>query len=248
MNVPTELKAIQPYLQRAQEVKTRDPFLAYQCQLYAAQLGYGLLESGGRSGECESFLLGLLDELETAKHELLEHPAMADDRLASSYILENSLKIFAAADAEDRNGNANKYLIITVNHYVRRTAKMFVAASNFMEVLKLYGPLPEDLEDKIKYAKWKAAEILKQEQTLPSLTGKFPPEQTKSMTDLKESLSIPDKLPDDYRPIESANNTQILTQAEKQARQAISAILFEDVPAAIDCLERALHSLKTIKQ
>jgi vacuolar protein sorting-associated protein VTA1 len=113
MNVPLELKAIQPYLQRAHEVKIRDAFMAYQCQLYAAQLGYGLLESGGRSGESESFLLGLLDELEAAKHELLEHPAMADDRLASSYILENSLKMFAAADTEDRNGNASKYSIFS---------------------------------------------------------------------------------------------------------------------------------------
>lgn len=111
MEVPVELKSIQPYIQRAQEIKLRDPFLSYQCRLYAAQLGYRLLESTARGTESESFLLGLLDDLETSKHELLEHPAMADDHLASSYILENSLKIFAAADAEDRSGTSNKYTL-----------------------------------------------------------------------------------------------------------------------------------------
>lgn len=125
---------------------------------------------------------------------------------------------------------------------------MFVAAGNFFEVLRMYGPLPEDLEEKIKYAKWKASEILKQEQSLPNLTGRYPPEQSKSITDLKDTLNIPEKLPDDYRPVDTANTAQVLTQAEKHARQAISAILFEDVPAAIGCLEKALHSLKNLKQ
>jgi hypothetical protein len=125
---------------------------------------------------------------------------------------------------------------------------MFVVAGNFMELLRMYGPLPEDLEEKIKYARWKASEIIRQDQALPSMAGKFPPELTKSASDLKESLTIPDKLPEDYRPSDSAIYTQKLTQAEKQARQAISAILFEDVPAAVDCLERALQSLKSIKQ
>lgn len=117
-----------------------------------------------------------------------------------------------------------------------------------MEVLKLYGPLPDDLEEKIKYSKWKASEIMKQEQILPSLSGKYPPEQSKSSTDLLETLNIPDRLPEDYKPKESVDNTQILTQAEKQARQAISAILFEDVPAAIECLNRSLSYLKSINQ
>lgn len=108
----------------------------------------------------------------------------------------------------------------------------------------MYGPLPEEVEEKIKYSKWRAAEIIKQEHTLPSFGGKFPPEMSKSATDLDVNHDIPDHLPPDYKPTGATINPEILTQAEKYSRQAISAILFEDIPSAIGCLETALDILK----
>ena len=124
---------------------------------------------------------------------------------------------------------------------------MFLAASNFFEVLKLYGPLPDELEEKIKYSKWKAADLLKREQTLPTLSGSFPPEMTKSAAEIHDSLQIPDHLPADYKPSTVDADPKLLDQAEKYSRQAISAIQFEDVKAAIGCLEKALRTLKSIK-
>jgi vacuolar protein sorting-associated protein VTA1 len=113
MQVPAELKPIQPYLQRANEVKSRDPVMAYQCQLYAAHLSYVILENS-KSAESEQFLLILLDDLETLKEQVGQHPAMADERSVSAYILENALKVFAAADTEDRNGESNKYQKLSI--------------------------------------------------------------------------------------------------------------------------------------
>ncbi|CAM9846272.1 unnamed protein product, partial [Heterosigma akashiwo] len=58
--------------------------------------------------------------------------------------------VFARADEEDRAGLADK-----------GTARTFYAAANFYDALAQFGDLaPEPLQKK-KYAKWKAAEILK---------------------------------------------------------------------------------------
>jgi Vta1 like/Vta1 C-terminal domain len=123
---------------------------------------------------------------------------------------------------------------------------MFIAASNFMDVLKMYGPLPEELEEKSKYAKWKAAEIMKQEQNLPSFSGKYPLPISKSTEEL--NVQIPDHLPADYKPTGFTVEPELLAQAEKYSRQAISAILFEDVTSALECLEKATSILKKAKK
>ena len=43
----------------------------------------------------------------------------------------------------------------------RKTAKTFLAASIFLELLKTFGELDPEVEAKIKYSKWKAADIMK---------------------------------------------------------------------------------------
>lgn len=59
-----------------------------------------------------------------------------------------ALQVFAAADNEDRNGSATQ-----------QTAHQFYAAYVFMDVCRQWGELASDLEQKIKYAMWKAADI-----------------------------------------------------------------------------------------
>ena len=58
--------------------------------------------------------------------------------------------MFAAADNEDRSG-----------HATQQTAHQFYAAYVFMDVCRQWGELASDLEQKIKYAMWKAADINK---------------------------------------------------------------------------------------
>ena len=58
-----------------------------------------------------------------------------DIEAASSAYVENfALKIFSMADNEDRSGHAK-----------RTTAKKFLAAANFLEVLKIF-PKPDSLD------------------------------------------------------------------------------------------------------
>ncbi len=56
-----DFKNIQPFLQRAEELKTREPIIAYYCQFYAAKLA---IESPVKTKESQGFLLELLDKLE----------------------------------------------------------------------------------------------------------------------------------------------------------------------------------------
>jgi len=82
-----------------------------------------------------------------------DEPAMQDDHAAYSYILQFATRIFLSADNEDRSGHATK-----------KTGRLFFIASQFLEVLRAVGSggmAGEEVEERIKYAKWKAMDIVK---------------------------------------------------------------------------------------
>ena len=83
MEVPTELKFISPYIQRAQELANREPIVSYygkysvcvlgssvysslslSAQYYAAKLA---MAKGPRTKETKEYLFRLLDTLEAVK-------------------------------------------------------------------------------------------------------------------------------------------------------------------------------------
>lgn len=43
----------------------------------------------------------------------------------------------------------------------RKTARLFLVASHFLEVTRAFGEAGEDIEERSKYAKWKASDIVK---------------------------------------------------------------------------------------
>ncbi|KAJ2958956.1 hypothetical protein NQZ79_g5545 [Umbelopsis isabellina] len=144
---PEELKYLLPYLQRAQELQTREPIVAYYAKYYAAKLA---LSKGPKNKNTEKYILSLLDELEAAKAKIGVNEAITDDMVGYAHIENFGLKVFENADNEDRSGRASK-----------KTAKTFLAASVFLELLKTFGDIDPDVAGKIKYAKWKAADIIK---------------------------------------------------------------------------------------
>ncbi|KAF5385240.1 hypothetical protein D9615_001280 [Tricholomella constricta] len=147
--VSSALKPISPYLQRAHELRTQDPIMAYWCAYHAAQLGISLKAKDSASRDILFALLGILEHL---KKEIGAQDALDVESVSSAYVENFALKVFAMADNEDRAGSAT-----------RSTAKKFLAAANFLEVLKIFpkAEISESTEDKIKYAKWKAADIAK---------------------------------------------------------------------------------------
>ncbi|RIA85393.1 Vta1 like-domain-containing protein [Glomus cerebriforme] len=145
--LPEELKFINPNLQRAQETRKREPVISYYCNYLAAKLA---LEKGTKSKESKTFLIKLLDMLEQEKKDLADNEAVTDDLVGEAYVDNFSQKVFTMADNEDRAGKAT-----------RSTAKTFLAASLYMELLKIFGDISPEIERKIKYAKWKAVDITK---------------------------------------------------------------------------------------
>ncbi|KAJ3846149.1 Vta1 like-domain-containing protein [Lentinula lateritia] len=151
--LPLPLKSISPYLQRAAELHQKDPVIAYWCAYYAAQVGISLKAKDNAS---RTLLLELLDVLEKLKREIGPNDAIDTESASAAYVENFALKVFSVADDEDRSDNST-----------RSTAKKFLAAANFLEVLKTF-PKTEltvavwsQTEGKIRYSKWKAADIAK---------------------------------------------------------------------------------------
>ncbi|KAJ3919648.1 DUF605-domain-containing protein [Lentinula edodes] len=147
--LPLPLKSISPYLQRAAELHQKDPVIAYWCAYYAAQVGISLKAKDNAS---RTLLLELLDVLEKLKREIGPNDAIDTESVSAAYVENFALRVFSVADDEDRSGNST-----------RSTAKKFLAAANFLEILKTFPKteLTEATEGKIRYSKWKAADIAK---------------------------------------------------------------------------------------
>ncbi|KAL5534299.1 hypothetical protein ACEPAG_761 [Sanghuangporus baumii] len=147
--LPSSLKAISSYIQRADELRQKDPVMAYWCTYYAAQLGLDLKshEIGARD-----YLFALITLLEEMKKELEGNDAIEHEAAGAAYVENFALKVFALADNEDRRGELS-----------RSTAKKFLAAANFLELLRVFEKSnnAEVNEEKVRYAKWKASEIAK---------------------------------------------------------------------------------------
>uniref|UniRef100_A0ACD5ZU84 Uncharacterized protein n=1 Tax=Avena sativa TaxID=4498 RepID=A0ACD5ZU84_AVESA len=136
-------KGLLPYLQRADELQKHEPLVAYYCRLYAMEKGL-VIPPKERTKMTNSILVSLINQLEKDKKSLTLGP---DDHL---HLEGFASSVFAKADKQDRAGRAD------IN-----TAKTFYAASIFFEILSQFGEVQPDLEQKQKYAIWKAAEIRK---------------------------------------------------------------------------------------
>lgn len=146
---PEELRPlILPFLQRAEELRGREPVVAYYCGMYAATLAL----TRGRSGtpEATAFTKALIESLEAEKRELPAE-ALAEAEAPRRAVLGLAMRIFLAADNEDRAGSAD-----------RKTARLFLISSQFMEVLRVFTngePGVPEVEERMRYARWRAAEI-----------------------------------------------------------------------------------------
>ncbi|KAK4491752.1 hypothetical protein RD792_002527 [Penstemon davidsonii] len=116
-----------------------------------------------RTKTTNALLVSLMNQLEKDKNSLKLGP---DDHL---HVEGFALNVFAKADKQDRAGRADlfenfldlfsySYLVI---FFLWNAAKTFYAASIFFEILNQFGEVQLDLEQKHKYAVWKAADIRK---------------------------------------------------------------------------------------
>jgi len=139
---PASLKPVHPYLQKAEEMKNADPVVSYYCSsLFPAPLtpgNYWAVQSaitlGLKDAEANVFLASLLDSLEKAKASMSNQEAITDDVVGKAYMENFASNIFSKADDEERAKKAT-----------RTTATKFLAASQFMEVLRCFGDLDKEV-------------------------------------------------------------------------------------------------------
>ncbi|KDN49288.1 hypothetical protein RSAG8_01990, partial [Rhizoctonia solani AG-8 WAC10335] len=100
------------------------------------------------------------------KRSLRNRRQITDEAAGSLYVRRFGYNVFQAATNEDTNGQPN-----------RSTAKKFLAASYFLETLRVFGPLDPEVEETIKYARSKANDIVRalREGTAPAPGAPAPP-------------------------------------------------------------------------
>ncbi|CAO3591262.1 unnamed protein product [Absidia cylindrospora] len=205
MEIPEELKYLAPYIQRGQELNSREPIIAYYAHYYAVKLA---ISRGPSNQVTNAYLSHLLDALEQQKQALgVDNEAIKDDLVGYAHVENFALKVFLSADNEDRSGQASK-----------KTAKTFLAASVFLELLKTFGDLDAEVEAKIKYAKWKAADIIKalREGRVP--TPGAPGEQQQDNEEDEDTMMTQPTM----NTTGDADTDESFTQAQPQLPSAIS--------------------------
>ncbi|KAF9041747.1 hypothetical protein BDZ89DRAFT_944490 [Hymenopellis radicata] len=146
--IPPALKSVTPYLQRADELKGKEPIMSYWCTYYAAQVGIAL---NVKETSSRVFLFDLLGLLESMKEAIGPNDAIDVEAASAAYVENFAVKVFSMADNEDRKGAATRHV-----------DSKFLAAAHFLDVLKTFrrASSPNRFHDeKIRYAKWKAADI-----------------------------------------------------------------------------------------
>jgi len=144
---PPSLKHIKKYLDEAKARERQDPMISYHLRLYALQEAMEVRSKIPK--EDMSFILGLMDSAEAEKKQLgaLGDQADADKQ---AHVENFALELFEKADDLDRKGQSTL-----------ATAKIFNSSYHVMEACKQFGELPDDMAEKIKYAKWRVVEIAK---------------------------------------------------------------------------------------
>ncbi|KAI6784591.1 Vacuolar protein sorting-associated protein-like protein [Emericellopsis cladophorae] len=149
--LPESLKIpeVSRFIKRAGQLRSVKPAVAYWCEYRAVNQIVG---KGLHSGEEDAFAFttNLIDQLEATKAEHAAEDAITDNEVAKVYIEQFAQQTF---DRAERTLRADKV--------TRQTADTFDAAATFFDLLREWGELEPEVLQKIKFAKWNAARILK---------------------------------------------------------------------------------------
>lgn len=142
---PPSLRSVQPFLTVANQFEKRDPIISYYANMYAVQEGLSVHKG---DPVAKAYLNELMDKLQQMKRTLKEEEAMSSDVVAQVHIEDVALRLFKHADEQDRAARFDRNMI-----------KAFFTSSHIFTTLKQFGELSDEVESKMKYAKWKAVEI-----------------------------------------------------------------------------------------
>ncbi|KAM4068177.1 vta1 like domain-containing protein [Hirsutella rhossiliensis] len=149
--LPTALKIpeVSRFINRANQLRTVKPAIAYWCEYHAVNqiVGKSLHTT---DDDCFNFTKTLIERLEATKLERADDDAVVDNDAGQAYVEQFAQETFGRAE---RTLRANKV--------TRQTADTFDAAATFFDLTREWGPPDPETLQKIKFAKWNAARILK---------------------------------------------------------------------------------------
>ncbi|KAI6881553.1 hypothetical protein KC363_g6390 [Hortaea werneckii] len=150
LTLPAALKPeVGRFATRAAQLEKYRPIVTYWCEYYILQhiLNRSLHTT---DAECQTYAITLMDKLEVAKSANAANDAITDDVAAKAYMENFALDTFTRGDEAQRS-----------NTVTRQTADTFQAASTFLDLLSIWGPLDQEVSAKSKFAKFHALRIAK---------------------------------------------------------------------------------------
>lgn len=144
-----------------------------------------------------------MDRLEESKSQDGSNPLLQPNDAAQAHVQNFALATFARAD------NA-----IHSDHASRQTVETFQAASNFMELLSVFGPLDAEISAKIKYAKYHALRIVKAIRAGedPNLSNPVQADQVVDASSPYQSPTV-ESAPDSMQPSRTPSTIQAVSLA-----------------------------------
>ncbi|KAI1799017.1 DUF605-domain-containing protein [Daldinia bambusicola] len=150
-NIPQKLKqaGITPFIVRATQLETAKPVIAYWCFYWAVnQILSKNLHSSDE--ECHIYTTNLMEKLESIKEGQGGNDAIHDDEAGQAYVEQFAQETFERALRP-----------LKANKVTQQTASTFEAAATFFQLVQIWSKPDTETQEKIKYAKWNAARILK---------------------------------------------------------------------------------------
>ncbi|XP_022918763.1 vacuolar protein sorting-associated protein VTA1 homolog [Onthophagus taurus] len=145
--VPPEVRSLSHFLKVADDHEQRNIVITYWARMYAVQSAMNALP-GKRPPAVTELLLALMDWLEKTKSQHHDLEGITSEVCAQAMIEEHALKMFNFADECDKNSKFDKNVV-----------KAFYTSGILFDTLNQFGEISEDIEQKRKYAKWRAAYI-----------------------------------------------------------------------------------------
>ncbi|KAH8905767.1 DUF605-domain-containing protein [Coniochaeta sp. PMI_546] len=134
---------------KAAQLQTARPIVAYWCEYWVVnQILAKQLHTA--SEEMLAYTTKLMDKLEETKNAYATEAAITDDTAGQAYIEQFAQETLDRAER-----------VVKANKVTQQTAMTFDAAATFFHLVNIWGPPDQETQQKIKYAKWNAARIVK---------------------------------------------------------------------------------------
>ncbi|KAB5549567.1 Vta1 like-domain-containing protein [Coniochaeta sp. 2T2.1] len=151
--IPAALRQAEPNIYKcatkAVQLQSVKPIVAYWCEYWVVnQILAKQLHTA--SDEMLNYTTKLMDKLEATKTEYANEDAITDDQAGQAYIEQFAQETLDRAER-----------VVKANKVTQQTAMTFDAAATFFHLVNIWGPADQETQQKIKYAKWNAARIVK---------------------------------------------------------------------------------------